>query len=300
MKTKQQEETLNYFEAYAKDWKEKAMGQKVAQVNVITQRNNYVLEVIKMRNENLKTLDVGCGTGELVHEIAKLNIHSIGVDFSSEMIKQAKDVATDQNLKYAEFICSSIFDFSIESASLDVLSANGFIEYISHEQFDLFLINSYESLKKNGSIVLGSRNRLFNAVSMNQFTLDEIDSNNIEKLLKEAVQLTNLSNPLDLLKTDSVSQENADKTHGNTGIDVSTRHQYTPSQLVKLLDAKGFVVKELCPIHIHGVTPSFITNYKEVHYNISNLLSQVSNEDSACRNKLIPFASSFMIHATKK
>ncbi len=299
METKQQKETLNYFEAFAKDWKEKALGLKRAHVNVINQRNSYVLEVIKTRSVNAQTLDVGCGTGELVHEIAKLNIHAIGVDFSTEMIRLATEIAAKENIKKAEFVCSSIFDFSIHNDSFDVISANGFIEYISHEQFDLFLTNSFKSLKKNGSLVLGSRNRLFNMFSINQFTLNEIANKHSEKLLNEAIKLTTLDDPSDLLQIDSAPLETSDKTHSNTGIDVSTRYQYTPAQLVKMLASKGFEVKAFCPIHIHGVIPSFITNHEDVHFNISNLLSQVSNKDKESRNKLIPFSSSFMIHATK-
>ena len=135
---------------------------------------------------------------------------------------------------------------------------------------------------------------------MNEYTSNEIANHNIEKLLNEAILLTNISDPSELLKVDAVPLEKPDATHGNTGIDVSTRFQFTPAQLVKMLDAKGFAVKGLCPVHIHGMSPSFATGHKEVHYNVSNLLSQVTDDDKASRNKLIPSASSFMIHATKK
>ena len=259
-----------------------------------------MLEVIKMRAENTTTLDVGCGTGELVHEIAKLNIHAIGVDFAGEMIKLAKDIATKEGITNAEFVCASIFDHEIENNSLDVMSANGFLEYISYEQLDSFLSKAFTVLKKDGSLVLGSRNRLFNIFSMNDYTSNEVANNNIGKLLSEAVKITSLTDLSGLHQIDAVPLEKPDATHGNTGIDVSTRFQFTPAQLAKMLDAKGFAVKGLCPVHIHGMPPSFATNYKEVHYNVSNLLSQVTDEDKASRNKLIPTASSFMIHATKK
>lgn len=300
METKQQQETLNYFDAFAKDWKEKAQGQKVAKVNVINQRNNYVLEVVKMHEKNIRTLDVGCGTGELVHEIAKLNANAVGVDFATGMINLAKETASRDKLANAEFVYASIFEYKMEENSFDVISANGFLEYISYEQFDSFLTLAFKALKKDGSLVLGSRNRLFNIFSMNEYTSNEIANHNIEKLLNEAIILTKLTNLSDLLTVDAVPLEKPNATHANTGIDVSTRFQFTPAQLVKMLDAKGFAVKGLCPIHIHGVNPTFTANHKEVHYNISNLLSLVTNEDKESRNKLIPSSSSFMIHAVKK
>lgn len=300
MDTKQQKETLTYFKNFAKDWKEKATGQKLFKVNVINQRNGFVLEVIKSRPSNTTTLDVGCGTGELVHETAKLNIHAIGVDFSSEMIELAKETATKENINNTEFVCASIYDYVIDNGSVDVISANGFLEYISYEQFDQFLTKSYEMLKNDGALVLGSRNRLYNIFSLNEYTLNEITSNNIEGLYQEAICLSTLTHPSELLKIKAVPLESPDAKHGYTGIDVSTRFQFTPAQLVQMLDAKGFKVEALCPVHIHGTSPAYASSHKEIHYNISNLLSQVSNEEKESRYKLIPNASSFMIHAVKK
>lgn len=299
METKQQQETLNYFDAFAKDWKEKAMGQKYAKVNIINQRNGYVLEVIKSRSENLKTLDVGCGTGELVHDIARLNIPAVGIDFANEMIKQANEISAESKLESATFVCASVFDYPMEESSYDVISANGFIEYISHEQLDQFITIAAKALRKDGSLVLGSRNRLYNIVSMNQYAIDEINSGNVEKLLKESIQVANMTDLNDLLTVDSAPLENPEKTHQDTGIAVTTRYQFTPSQLAKMLHAKGFEVKELCPIHIHGVTPAFKAAHPPVHHTISNLLSSVTNESKEHRNMIIPNSSSFMIHARK-
>lgn len=162
------------------------------------------------------------------------------------------------------------------------------------------MANSYKQLRKNGSLVFGTRNRLFNILSMNQYTLDEINNNNLNRLAHESVKVTAILTPSELLDVETVDLEPATRKHTNTGgIEVTTRFQFTPAQLVKMLHAKGFTVKELCPVHIHGVTPAFAASHKEVHYNISNLLSHVTNEDKTSRYKLIPFASSFMVHAVK-
>ncbi|CAN5781882.1 hypothetical protein BH11BAC4_BH11BAC4_11680 [soil metagenome] len=299
METNQQKETLNYFDAFAKDWKEKAQGQKISKVNVISQRNNYVLEVIKARTENMKTMDIGCGTGELVHDIAKMGINAVGLDFANEMIVQAREIADKENISNAEFICGSAFDYPIEDESLDVISANGFIEYISHEQLDQFLAISYKKLRKGGSLVFGSRNRLFNLVSMNQYTLDEIENDCIVKLVKESVKVAAMKDLSELQETEAIELEHSNKVHADTGIAVTTRFQFTPAQLAQMLHAKGFTVTGLSPVHVHGVSPSFAADHKEIHYNISNLLSEVTNEEKQNRYKMIPFASSFMIHAVK-
>lgn len=299
METKQQQETLNYFDAFAKDWKEKAMGQKHAKVNIINQRHGYVVEVVKSRTETRKTLDVGCGNGELVHDIAKLNIPAVGIDFAKEMIKQAREISEENKLAFAEFICGSFFEQTIEDGSFDVISANGFIEYISHEQLEDFITISGKALSKGGSLVMGSRNRLYNVTSMNPYTTDEINSENAVKLLKESVQIAAMKDMNDLLKIDSAPLEDPEKTHHNTGIGVTTRYQFTPSQLARMLHAKGFEVKELCPIHIHTMSPEFKTAFPEFHYSVSNMLSSLTNDNKESRNMVIPYSSSFMIHAVK-
>ena len=54
METKQQQETLSYFDSFARDWKQKALGNKFAKVNIINQRHGYVVEVVKSRLKLLK------------------------------------------------------------------------------------------------------------------------------------------------------------------------------------------------------------------------------------------------------
>ena len=78
MQTKQQKETLLYFKKYAKDWERKANIKGEDQVNVIKQRNEYVLNVIKQREKTERALDVGCGTGDLVCDISKKGIKAVG------------------------------------------------------------------------------------------------------------------------------------------------------------------------------------------------------------------------------
>ncbi len=67
----QQEEALRYFRSHAEDWQNKAKASGEGKVNIIQQRNGYVIEIIKDRKETKSILDVGCGTGDLVCHIAK-------------------------------------------------------------------------------------------------------------------------------------------------------------------------------------------------------------------------------------
>jgi len=295
MKTKQQKEALAYFKEHAQDWKREANIKSQDQVNVIKQRNDYVIKVINERKSTELVLDIGCGTGDLVCEIAKKSINVIGVDFSEEMINIAKDNAKKLQLGKANFKCCSIFDYSFEPNKYDLISANGLIEYISYEKFNKLLDVSLEALKLGGSLVLGSRNRLFNIFSLNKFTEEEIDERDIIALLLEAIQIVKSNDIKCLIGLKTALLQKADKKHQQTGVKVSTRYQFTPVQLINILKDKGFKPIEIFPIHIHGVLPKFKEKFPSVHGNISNLL-QNYGEKNMC---LIPQSSSFMIHVKK-
>ena len=123
------------------------------------------IEVLKEANwKGKKIIDIGCGTGELVFEISKKNINSLGVDFSEKMISQCKKYSN----KFSNFLCSDVLNLSL-SKKYDLMSANGFIEYISLNQLNKFLKNSPQILSKNAVIIFSVRNRLFNVLSLNQF-----------------------------------------------------------------------------------------------------------------------------------
>ena len=295
MATKQQNEALLYFREHAEDWRNKAIlaGQK--KVNVIQQRNNYVLHVIKNRTTTQSALDVGCGTGDLVCDIARTGIDSTGVDFADEMISIARARAQQDGLEKAHFYCCSIFDFDLSERRYDTISANGFIEYISIEELDRFLELSYQALNLGGSLVVGSRNRLFNVVSLNAFTQNELDDGTISLLLKEAIAIASETNLEKLIEMETAPLQKANIEHLHTGINVSTRYQYSPVQLMRMFMAKGFTIKQIYPIHIHGVPPTFKDRNPEVHTSISNLLQNYADEHMS----LVPYSSSFMVHAQK-
>ena len=105
----QQREAREYFETHAGDWQEKAKTLSKVKFNVIQARNTYVLDVIEGRTHTNSVLDVGCGTGDLVCDIARNGIPAVGVDFAADMIDTAKEKADDEKLSKAVFQCSSIF-----------------------------------------------------------------------------------------------------------------------------------------------------------------------------------------------
>lgn len=293
MATKQQKETIAYFRRRAPEWEAKARTVSKDRVNVIRQRNEYVLDVIRRRRKTEVALDVGCGTGDLVIEMARMGIRAIGIDFAKEMIRIARENARKNKCRLTDFIHSSIFDFG--DTGYDLISVNGFIEYISPEQLRRFLSISFRNLKKGGSIVLSSRNRLFNLFSLNEFTEREIRDGSVNLILLESVALAKGLKPHELRDMKVAPLPRNPQRQKKTGIAVSVRYQYTPGQLIRLLDESGFKPVHLSPIYVHGAAPKFKDRYPAIHAHISNML-QANEEKSP---ELLPYSSSFMVHAKR-
>jgi 2-polyprenyl-3-methyl-5-hydroxy-6-metoxy-1,4-benzoquinol methylase len=296
MTTRQQEEALLYFNKHAHDWKNRASAVDEDEVNITRQRNGFVLSLIEHRASTRSTLDVGCGTGDLVCDIARRGIVATGVDFGKEMVDIAHARAEQEKLKKAHFFCSSIFDFDLTQRRYDVVSAVGFIEYISLEELDRFLDLSHQALNPGGSLVLGSRNRLFNIFSLNSFTVEEITTGMATLLLREATALASGISVAALAESEVPPLQNPSRVQTRTTIDVSMRYQFTPGQLARMLTARGFIIKQLYPVHIHGVPPAFMVRHPVTHTSISNLLQNYAHEDLC----LVPYSSSFMLHADKE
>ena len=113
--------------------------------------------------------------------------------------------------------------------------------------------------------------------------------------MKESILIASGKSINEMLEEQYLSLQKEDAKHTKTGIDVSTRFQYTPLQLIKILKQKGFEAIEIYPIHIHPFSPSFVNKYKEIHYNISNNIQSFAKNNL----ELIPYASSFMLHVKK-
>ena len=291
----QQKQTLDYFKTHAEDWNEKAVDEAYS---LIENRHNAVLEVMSHYSKNSSILDVGCGTGQLAIEASKIGWNSLGLDFAQEMI----DICKQNNIKSnasADFSCASIFDIELGKNIFDVVSAQGFIEYISLDQLSDFLDLTYDCLKDNGSIALGSRNRLFNLHSLNSFTELEFSLGTINNLVQEGIMLQESSTQDEAIKSLAELKYDYEQPteHPLTGVKVDTRYQFSPADLITKLAKHRFKVNNIYPVHFHPLPITMLENTvpSEIHKQLAKLASTtwISN------HKLVPYSSSFVIEAIK-
>lgn len=291
----QQTQALAYFNAHANDWQNKAVNPDYS---VIDNRHKAVLEILKLYPNNSSLLDVGCGTGQLAIQASHLGWEALGVDFAPEMI----DVCLHNNQSQgaqAKFLCSSIFDFRVAENSFDVISAQGFIEYITLTQLEQFLNLAHRALKKGGVLVLGSRNRLFNLHSLNEFTTMEAELGSIPHLIKESQILQTA--PTQEAALHELAQLNVDyiqpESHHHTGIIVDTRYQFTPADLMARLSKSHLTPQQLFPIHFHALPISLLAHPETLK--LHQQLAKIASDNWIHCHPLIPYASSFVIAAKK-
>ena len=296
MARSQQDEAFDQFNQGVEDWLSRATG-KMKKVNVVKQRNDAVLAVAKSLTQKAKTLDLGCGTGDLAIALAQMGLDSIGIDFAPEMIKAANKRQKETKLNTATFICGSILDLNYEPHSFDLISGVGLLEYFTPTEGEKLIGDCQRLLRPGGRLVLGSRNRLFNIFSLNSFTQIELELGTTVALLREAEQITTVGD-FEVLLSKALNEKVElphPKSHPKTSVSVSTRYQYTPFQMIQIFSRAGLKVKNLFPVHYHPLAAPVKDDFMDLHIQTSNMLNEQAQND----HRLIPKGSTFVIDGEK-
>jgi SAM-dependent methyltransferase len=291
----QQAQTLKYFQANADDWQARSSGA-LDKYSVIEGRSRAVLAVAGRAAAGSRFLDVGCGTGQLVLEMAKRGFKSEGIDFAEDMIalcEENKRAAGSQ----AQFVCNSFFDVDYGADAYDLISAQGFIEYLSPDEMTEFFRRSHRMLRDGGALVVGSRNRIFNVVSLNDFTVMEIGLGTVDLLLCEAIAFNTSTSQAEafaaLRRLERIDPQSGQ--HPLTEIQVNVRHQYAPADLVCRLRSLGFVPRTVFPVHYHGLSPAVKAGNPEFHSRLAQAVAELGTVDQ----RLVPFCSTFVLEVGK-
>jgi ubiquinone/menaquinone biosynthesis C-methylase UbiE len=100
-----------YFESLAGDWeriRKSYFDDRVAS-----------LAIEKLLPRDLTIADVGCGTGSLTFELARFAGKVIGVDLSREMLRRARALARERDLRNVEFRQGDALQLPLESRGVD-------------------------------------------------------------------------------------------------------------------------------------------------------------------------------------
>ena len=100
-----------YFESVAGDW------ERIRRSCFDDRLGSVALE--KLVPRGLIVADIGCGTGSLTFELARVANRVIGVDLSPEMLKRAEQIARERGIGNVEFRRGDAEKIPLESASVD-------------------------------------------------------------------------------------------------------------------------------------------------------------------------------------
>ncbi len=291
---RQQEQTKSFFHRIADRWQKQAIGDDDT-YNIVHWRNHAALSVLEDLGGK-RLLDVGCGTGQLVIEAAERGIDSLGIDFAEDMIEHCRANNKNDN-RLARFRCESFFDLKESGEKFDVISAQGFIEYISSAELDLFLTRCDALLNRGGALAMGSRNRLFNVVSLNKFTQMERTLGIFDALVEEAMAFqasTTAEAAFAAIKQFEAIRPQP-TSHPDTGIGVNLRYQFAPSELIYRARARGFVPHAIYPIHYHALPMTAVNASPAAHGKLATTIQELAPTDPC----FIPYASSYVLDLRK-
>src|SRR5918992_2455074 len=101
----------SYFESVAGDW------ERIRKSYFDDRVTSLAIE--KLLPRSLVLADIGCGTGSLTFELARFAGRVIGIDLSSEMLRRARTVAKERQLRNVEFRQGDALDLPLASHSVD-------------------------------------------------------------------------------------------------------------------------------------------------------------------------------------
>ncbi len=293
--TDQQTQTRAYFESAAQAWQKKAEDADAA-FNIISGRNDAVLATLDELPKALSFLDIGCGTGQLVIDAARRGIKSTGIDFAKKMIEECEANRKAAGVE-ATFIADSFFSMPVSDSSCDAISGQGLIEYFSLDELDVLFERCWRMLKSGGAFLVGSRNRLFNVVSLNAFTQVDIDLGVFDRLVQEAIALhecVDQKSAIEVIQRYERIDPQPSK-HPSGAIQVDQRFQFSPADLAGRLRQFGFVPAKIYPVHFHGLPTNLKSQFPALHKEIADLIARLAPYDP----RLTPYCSTFVLDVRK-
>lgn len=108
-----------------------------------------VIEFSK-HNKNVRILDIGCGTGQIVKYLPK-NVSYVGWDFNSNYINKAQNLFEKKNI---DFVCLDINDSSLKSKDkYDFVFLAGVIHHLDDISVKKLFQTVIDNLDTNGTLL---------------------------------------------------------------------------------------------------------------------------------------------------
>jgi SAM-dependent methyltransferase len=226
----------------------------------------------RLRTMPTSVVDLGCGRADLCLRLAAMGCNVTGVDFSRTMLDEAdgarrlvpQEVAARVTLVHAD-----AFESGLAEGAYDVVTAVGVLE--TEEEDGRLLREAHRLLRAGGTLVVTTRNRLFNMVSLNRHTHREVESGHAALLLAEIETLLGRSDPhafvaacrqfAAAMRTEAEAAASPHDTAvparcAPSPVRIAWTRQHTPLGLEAVAAAHGFVDAKHVGLHPHAMPPA--------------------------------------------
>ena len=155
----------NFFDQYSKEYSDENYNKDLNKFMFI--RLKTIVNFIEgnFNRENLKILDLGCGSGEVTLALAKLGYIGDALDNSKGMLDICRKKLSNYNWN---FYLDEAQNTNLESESYDLIIASGLIEYYHNDKILLDEINRL--LKNNGHLIINVSNKFGYSTCLNSLT----------------------------------------------------------------------------------------------------------------------------------
>jgi 2-polyprenyl-3-methyl-5-hydroxy-6-metoxy-1,4-benzoquinol methylase len=281
--------TKDFFNEVSKEWFERTYDPRgnylKFPVNKI--RKDVALketELLKIK-KGAKSLDIGCGTGQMVLDLLANGFQAYGVDIASKMIDEANNnlKKINSNLVKDVFETKDLTEISREK-KYDLITALGLLEYLDTDR-ELFSVLK-NIVKKDGYALVECRNKLFNLFTGNKYTSEIIKNKKFSNLLKDFLESEKFS-PTKILEATNIIDSvysNIPKFLARFKIENNStsyskfpskmvRRQHTPKECELSAKKYGFDLKYVVYYHLHPFPPAYENKFPQIYNKISELMT---------------------------
>lgn len=130
-------------------------------MHYLRNRNKRILSSISPKKGHF-ILDLGCGVGTLTVECARRELFTVGIDFSDDAVKIAKNLTHKlQVTSDSEIICADVQRLPFVSNVFDVIIGADLVEHLYRDQYRVALNDWFAALKSGGEMVIYTDNPNF-------------------------------------------------------------------------------------------------------------------------------------------
>ena len=256
----------DYFDRHAHEWVEAAYDADV-RFPVGSERVRLAVEgVAPAMQEGSRLVDLGCGGGQLCIHAANLGWSAVGVDNAPGMIEESKANAGDLEI---EWRVAAYDESGLPAGEFDAVTAMGLIEYLPDD--DGLFAEAARLLRPGGRFAVSCRNRLYNLLSANDYTAQELgeEAPRLLEELREHLARTSPDELHALAESLAASCGGADaRSRGRPRgaaegaarppprVPAWAGAQHTPRDLASAAERHGFREAELLALHPHPLPPA--------------------------------------------